>query len=110
MKIGFLHSSSTIKTIVDSAEYESALFREFGSQPDTDAAILELDEAFISYFTCESLHCANLLTIAPGIRVLHVAFEREGLPHELIVAFSESPNELFRHSLVVVPTRVAIAA
>ena len=110
MKNIFLHGCCAIKTIVDSADFVSALFREFGTQPDTAEPILQLDEAFLNYFAKLNSEGSLVLPVAPGISILHICFLRSGQPHELIVTFSESQNELVRHNLLIVPVLAALAA
>ncbi len=55
-------------------------------------------------------HDPRVIQIARGISILHLSVERRGCPYELIVTLSESANEVFRHSLVVVPVPLALAA
>jgi hypothetical protein len=99
-----------MKCLIDSSEFDSTKFRVFGAHPDNDPAILQLDDAFIEYVILKNRENVCLLSVASGIWVMRINIKIAGRPHELIVTFSESETELIRHSLLVVPMFVSLAA
>lgn len=98
-----------MKTVIDSAEYSNALFREFGFQPDIHPVVLQIENILIRHILHHAVN-PRVLMITPSICVLHIRFVRSSRDHEVIVTFSESETEVIRHNLLVVALPVQLAA